>query len=185
MENNKKTDVLDNEKITPLAADNPSVESSDFGSMFDTDGFEWQRQREENGVVASNENTTVFEKKLPLLRFLSTGSDGKKYNNFQISFVKDFKGTPRKYEINVAPAQKRGAHYDMLGEIFGEETRLPVDIVKTEYERDGRKNVSYSLQMSASDDTGCVVKIPLRAVREDAVWFDYLIEVLKKNGAIT
>lgn len=154
--------------------------NTDLGDMFTDDAFAREKAREDSGVERDDDNTVVYKTSVPLRRHFSG-----EYANFRVAWNQTLNGLVLPHEVNFVPVQELKRFYDIVNAIFGEGDTVKLDIARTESTRNRVKTITYQARISALDDDGNELFVPLNPDQAgDRSEFKVLIALLKNKGVI-
>lgn len=145
--------------------------------------------------IAPEETEKLFVTKIPLYHFLSQNtSTGRSYHNIRTAWKQKIKREDKIIEkeielnLSVKTSQKYGAKslYDLLDIIYGDTDVTMLEIVRREFVMDSGPMVTWTPQVSYTDEDGIKYTCPLRPTGDGdkAIW-NLLLSILAKNNVIS
>ena len=182
---------VSNENVKNDDLKNPIVPSTDKVEFEQFDAFEWQRERDENGLGSLLEGSeTVYQVPLKMQRYASPSTtDGKLYYRYGVAFKTKRGGEDVPMKFYVVPPQATSEMYNLAAFVFGDEDKKPLEIVRTvsSSTRNGRvtESVRYSMRVSSPDDFGSTISCNFNPQSAgDRAMFQNLVNVLKAREII-
>ena len=173
----------DTEKVVELSA----TSSSKLDGVFSVEDAEGSNGNSVSDAVEDKTdyiregNTTVYKGIVPMKK-----TDDGEWSNFTIKWQDVINGKPYVYVMNVVPTENRRVLYDLIRQIFGDEERINIDIVRSEVSYGSSKpEIVYKMRLSCVTASGAEAIVDLKPHKKtDTQYFANLISLLKAKEII-
>ena len=157
------------------------------GELFSTGDDLVEEVDYEGGTGVTREGDETVYKDLGLnVQRIEYMKGVEKRNRFRVAFMHVIEGKKMVMEINLTPTNvKSKMLHQVIGAIFGDKLKMPLEIVKTVTERNDKKTTRYACAISYTGADGIPIRFTFSTPNaEDRMAFEVLRERLIAAGRL-